>query len=163
MGPRSSDGPAQELRLRITQNDLASMVGATRESTNKWLGYYERQGWMPGMVHTTSRIDVPAAGSTVAVRQPVEVRGVAFAGDRGISAVEVSADGGSTWSPATIRYAENATTWALWSFVWRPSATGAATLVVRATDGQGDLQSAVRRGPVPAGAQGRHEVPVRVA
>ena len=22
------------------------MVGATRESINKWLGYYERQGWL---------------------------------------------------------------------------------------------------------------------
>jgi len=32
--------------LRVTQNDLAAMVGATRESINKWLGYYERQGWV---------------------------------------------------------------------------------------------------------------------
>jgi CRP-like cAMP-binding protein len=29
---------------RMTQNDLAAMVGATRESINKWLGFYERQG-----------------------------------------------------------------------------------------------------------------------
>jgi CRP-like cAMP-binding protein len=28
----------------MTQNDLAAMVGATRESINKWLGFYERQG-----------------------------------------------------------------------------------------------------------------------
>jgi CRP/FNR family transcriptional regulator/CRP/FNR family cyclic AMP-dependent transcriptional regulator len=32
--------------LRLTQTDLAAMVGATRESINKWLGYYERQGWV---------------------------------------------------------------------------------------------------------------------
>jgi CRP-like cAMP-binding protein len=32
--------------IALTQNDLASMVGATRESINKWLGYYERQGWL---------------------------------------------------------------------------------------------------------------------
>jgi CRP-like cAMP-binding protein len=45
---RSAEGGGEslEVRLRITQNDLASMVGATRESTNKWLGYYERQGWV---------------------------------------------------------------------------------------------------------------------
>jgi CRP/FNR family transcriptional regulator, cyclic AMP receptor protein len=29
---------------RLTQSELAGMVGATRESVNKWLGYYERQG-----------------------------------------------------------------------------------------------------------------------
>ena len=29
---------------RLTQSELAGIVGATRESVNKWLGYYERQG-----------------------------------------------------------------------------------------------------------------------
>lgn len=29
---------------RLTQSELASMVGATRESVNKWLGSYERLG-----------------------------------------------------------------------------------------------------------------------
>jgi CRP-like cAMP-binding protein len=29
---------------RLTQSELAGLVGATRESVNKWLGYYERQG-----------------------------------------------------------------------------------------------------------------------
>ncbi|HEU4758574.1 MAG TPA: Crp/Fnr family transcriptional regulator [Dehalococcoidia bacterium] len=29
---------------RLTQAELAEMVGATRESVNKWLGVYERQG-----------------------------------------------------------------------------------------------------------------------
>ncbi len=29
---------------RLTQTDLANMVGATRESINKWLRYYEAQG-----------------------------------------------------------------------------------------------------------------------
>ena len=29
---------------RLTQTDLAALVGATRESVNKWLAFYERQG-----------------------------------------------------------------------------------------------------------------------
>jgi CRP-like cAMP-binding protein len=29
---------------RLTQNELAGMIGTTRESVNKWLGFYERQG-----------------------------------------------------------------------------------------------------------------------
>lgn len=30
----------------ITQGALAAHVGATRESVNKWLGYFERQGYL---------------------------------------------------------------------------------------------------------------------
>jgi CRP/FNR family transcriptional regulator, cyclic AMP receptor protein len=32
------------IATRLTQTELAGMIGATRESVNKWLGYYERQG-----------------------------------------------------------------------------------------------------------------------
>lgn len=41
------DGDSQEsLLLEITQSDLAAHVGATRESINKWLGYYQRRGYI---------------------------------------------------------------------------------------------------------------------
>lgn len=32
------------IEARLTQSELAAMVGATRESVNKWLGFYARQG-----------------------------------------------------------------------------------------------------------------------
>lgn len=32
--------------IEITQGALAAHVGATRESVNKWLGYFERQGYL---------------------------------------------------------------------------------------------------------------------
>ncbi len=32
--------------IKITQGALAAHVGTTRESVNKWLGYYERQGYL---------------------------------------------------------------------------------------------------------------------
>lgn len=32
--------------LRLTQTDLGSLVGASRESVNKVLGYFRRQGWV---------------------------------------------------------------------------------------------------------------------
>ena len=37
---------AKASQILLTQNDLAALVGATRESINKWLGYYERHGWV---------------------------------------------------------------------------------------------------------------------
>ena len=38
--------PQASLLLDITQSALAAHVGATRESINKWLGYYERRGYI---------------------------------------------------------------------------------------------------------------------
>jgi CRP-like cAMP-binding protein len=42
----ASSGRDEPAVLRITQTDLAAMVGATRESVNKWLGYYQDHGWV---------------------------------------------------------------------------------------------------------------------
>ncbi len=43
----TEDGHAHDARLvEITQSALAAHVGATRESVNKWLGYYERRGYL---------------------------------------------------------------------------------------------------------------------
>jgi CRP/FNR family transcriptional regulator, cyclic AMP receptor protein len=39
-----SGQPPLVIRTRLTQTDLAGMVGATRESVNKWLREYDRQG-----------------------------------------------------------------------------------------------------------------------
>lgn len=43
---QKSDVAGDVQPVRVTQNDLGAMVGTTRESINKWLGYYERQGWL---------------------------------------------------------------------------------------------------------------------
>jgi len=43
----TGDDHSQEACLvDITQSALAAHVGATRESINKWLGYYERRGYL---------------------------------------------------------------------------------------------------------------------
>jgi CRP/FNR family transcriptional regulator, cyclic AMP receptor protein len=53
---RSSPGQAEPGRPttpRLTQSDLAGMVGTTRETLNKWLGFYEQQGvirWDKGQI-----------------------------------------------------------------------------------------------------------------
>ncbi|CAN5213636.1 molybdopterin-dependent oxidoreductase [soil metagenome] len=149
--------------------------GAYGEVNVKWVdrvelvegsaeGYYERQGWKPQFVETTSRYDSPRSGQSVRLgtEPTIPLRGVAFAGDRGISGVEVSTDGGRTWSEARIGYHPSPLTWALWSADWRPDRPGEYQLVVRATDGAGTLQSARERSVAPAGATGYHRVTVRV-
>ncbi len=36
----------ESLPVQVTQAELASRINATRESVNKWLGNFERQGWI---------------------------------------------------------------------------------------------------------------------
>lgn len=127
-------------------------------------GYWQQpdQGWSdPAPVNTMSRIDSPA-GSTVARRAQV-VSGIAFAGDRSISKVEVSTDGGKTWNAAYVKPPLSSTSWAVWGYEWTPPAAGKYVLQVRATDGYGNLQTSRRTDPYPNGATGYHMVTVMVS
>jgi len=78
---------------------------------------------------------------------------VAFAGDRGISKVEVSVDGGSTWQVATLKPPASDLTWVLWAFQWYPK-PGNYVIYARATDGQGALQTSAQADTFPSGATG---------
>jgi DMSO/TMAO reductase YedYZ molybdopterin-dependent catalytic subunit len=127
-------------------------------------GYYERQGWKPFFVQTTSRFDRPRKRAAFSLRSTpvVELGGVAFAGDRGISGVEVSVDGGATWMEAGLDYAPSPLAWALWSSTWRPERPGEYLLSVRATDGRGMVQTSRERFVAPSGASGYHQVEVTI-
>jgi DMSO/TMAO reductase YedYZ molybdopterin-dependent catalytic subunit len=130
-------------------------------ATERFKGLYQSQGWSDGQLHTTSRIEFPTSKARIPLA-PVTVTGLAFAGIRGIQRVEVSADGGATWSQATLKPPLSDQTWAYWSWRWTPSTPGAYTLVVRATDGTGATQTAIQTSTVPNGATGQHHVPVTV-
>src|SRR6184192_3366862 len=129
-------------------------------------GFYEAQGWGPDFTTPTrSRIDVPDPWSSVALGKlsgPIEVKGIAYGGDRGISRVELSSDGGKSWSDAEIYYSGGNLAWSLWKAEWMPDAAGDYMLVARATDGEGDVQEWEEdRGPF-SGTAGLHEIGVRV-
>jgi DMSO/TMAO reductase YedYZ molybdopterin-dependent catalytic subunit len=129
-------------------------------------GFYEAQGWGPDfIVPTRSRIDVPDDWAFVSLGKltvPIEVKGIAYGGARGISRVEFSYDDGKTWSDTEIYYSGGNLAWSLWKTQWTPVATGDYALVVRATDGEGDVQEWEEdRGPY-SGVSGLHRVNVRV-
>lgn len=125
-------------------------------------GYWQVRGWSDeGAIKTMSRIDVPrhrakvdAAGATLA--------GVAFAGTRGITVMELSPDGGRTWLEARVKQALGPFTWQLWVAEWRPPASGSYAVRVRATDGAGEVQTAEVRPSLPEGATGHHTITLRV-
>ena len=125
-------------------------------------GYWENQGWDPNAaVKTTSRFDQPLQGALLKAG-PVALSGIAFAGKRGVSAVEFSADGGRSWQPATLRAPLSALSWVLWTATWdaRP---GEYTLQVRARDGSGALQPSGRAPSYPSGSSGYHTVSVGIS
>ena len=129
-------------------------------------GFYETQGWGPDfMTPTRSRIDVPEHDSRFTIhelRNPIEVKGIAFGGDRGISRVEISDDDGETWTDANIHYAGTKLTWALWSYDWHPDGPDDYTLIVRATDGEGEVQEWEEDRSPFSGVTGFHKIVVHV-
>jgi DMSO/TMAO reductase YedYZ molybdopterin-dependent catalytic subunit len=141
-------------------------------SATKWLSeielttlaafdaYWVRLGWAKeGPILTQSRIDHPAAGTTLPAG-PVIVDGLAWAPDRGIARVEVRVDGGA-WQAAQLGRALSRATWVQWLLPWQAT-PGNHLVEVRATDGTGAVQTATRGGPAPAGATGYDQVTVSV-
>lgn len=123
-------------------------------------GYWEGQGWNhQAGVKTTSRFDTPLDGALVGPGQ-VSLAGVAFAGTRGVQAVEWSADGGRSWAAAELSPPLSPLTWVLWRASWTPPREGAYSLEVRARDGHGDLQSSELAPSYPSGASGYHTIRV---
>ncbi len=131
-------------------------------------GFYETQGWGPDfIVPTRSRIDVPDHESWFSLSKitgPVEVKGIAFGGDRGISRVELSFDDGETWDDADIYYSGGNLAWSLWSLHdgWMPDEPNDHTIVVRATDGEGDAQEWEEDRSPFSGVTGLHKITVHI-
>lgn len=86
-----------------------------------------------------SVIAAPRADTTVE-RAPQKAFGFAWSGFGRIAAVEVSMDGGATWTPARLIHGDGPRAWTRWEHEWTPSQPGAARLASRATDEKGNVQ-----------------------
>jgi len=134
---------------------LISIVVAGREVD----GDHARRGW------STQAVVKPASAFVAAARaesggDAVWLGGWAFAGSRGVARVELSDDGGTSWTPAAVKESLGANCWQFWQATWTPRAPGEYRLLVRALDGAGELQPARFR-RAPDGAEGYHEIRVR--
>ncbi|CAN5867965.1 hypothetical protein BH18ACI4_BH18ACI4_12330 [soil metagenome] len=129
-------------------------------------GFYEQQGWGPNfVVPTTARFDVPDDKQKIKLPLAgtgIPLRGVAHAGNRGVSRVEISLDGGKSWHETKLEHAQSPLEWVLWNYNWRPTQAGEYGLVVRATDGNGELQTEKERGTAPEGATGYHRITTQI-
>ncbi len=125
-------------------------------------GYWVDRGWnSEAVVNTTSVIDIVAVDDRDPDTGQVPVGGIAYAGARGISRVEIKVDD-NPWQPAELRVPPlSPLTWVQWRYFWQPS-PGQHTLLVRATDGTGELQRVAETGTYPDGATGYFQVTVKI-
>jgi sulfite oxidase len=92
-------------------------------------------------LNVKSVISGPADGASVKAGK-VDVHGVAWAGEADVVKVEVSTDGGSTWTAANLSHERARYAWRLWSYEWKAQG-GNYAILSRATDSQGRTQPAV--------------------
>ena len=130
-------------------------------SPTNYQGYWQHRGWSDvATVKTQSRIDVPSASGAISARS--KIAGVAWAGNRGISKVEVSEDAGKTWRPAELKRELAPNAWRMWA-AQLTAGKGTHRIKVRATDGKGMTQVAYSTRTHPDGASGLDEVTVTSA
>ena len=119
-------------------------------------GYWVKRGWdRVAQMKSTSVIDVVAMDMTI-IREDqgklIPIGGIAHAGARGISKVELQVDEGP-WQPAMLRTPLSALTWVVWRYDW-PFEHGKHIFTVRCYDGQGTPQVVAQAPPEPSGATG---------
>jgi DMSO/TMAO reductase YedYZ molybdopterin-dependent catalytic subunit len=153
-------------------------------------GFWQRKGWSnTAVINTLSSIVIPGnaalrtrfrgflpansinsttSGSdnnsnstaTTSSGRQVSVGGIAFAGSRGISKVEVSTDNGATWRDAVIKEPLSQYSWVLWAAELNLTSQQQQSLTVRATDKGGNVQTSEIREPFPDGATDYHMINV---
>lgn len=129
---------------------------------------YEPGYWVVRNWDETARVQATSVIDTVAVeaayeqdgRTYVPIGGIAYAGARGISRVEVSVDDGE-WVAAALRTPLSDTTWVIWRYDW-PFEAGEHIFSVRCREGDGTPQIERRAPTFPSGATGLHRLRRRV-
>jgi DMSO/TMAO reductase YedYZ molybdopterin-dependent catalytic subunit len=128
------------------------------EFVSEWQpGYWVDRGWdREARVRATSVIDTVAVDSIEQRdgQSYVPVGGIAWAGVRGISAVQVKVDEG-TWVDAQLREPVSDKSWVIWRYDW-PFEPGNHNFSVRCAEKDGTPQIEAMEGTRPSGATGIH-------
>jgi DMSO/TMAO reductase YedYZ molybdopterin-dependent catalytic subunit len=144
-------------RYGMKQPKWITGIEVTEEYTE---GYWVERNWDEvAQVKATSVIDtvvVQSVGEGETAERKVLAGGIAYAGDRGISQVQVRVDGGE-WQDAQLRSPLSETTWVIWHFEW-PFEEGEHLFEVRCAEGDGTPQIEEDMRSRPSGATGIHSL-----
>jgi hypothetical protein len=81
-----------------------------------------------------------SADAKLPVGAPAQLRGVAFGGDSGVAAVDVSTDGGKSWRPTQLGKDEGKYSFRRWQTQLALPSPGKYALMVRCTNTKGEAQ-----------------------
>jgi DMSO/TMAO reductase YedYZ molybdopterin-dependent catalytic subunit len=139
---------------------IESLTAVTRGED----GYWVVRGWdREARVKATSVIDTVAVEARTTGPdggELVPVGGIAYAGARGISKVEIQVDGGD-WRKALLRTPLSDTTWVIWRYDY-PYQKGEHVFVVRCYEKDGTPQIVTPSPAHPSGATGLHSITVKM-
>jgi DMSO/TMAO reductase YedYZ molybdopterin-dependent catalytic subunit len=108
--------------------------------------YFERNHGVPSVVPLSecavkAQIARPARFEIVPKATNYRIHGAAWAGESEIAKVEISTDGGKTWSTTELLGESIPHSWRLWEFNWRtPDEPCRKSLMAKATDERGRTQ-----------------------
>ena len=116
-------------------------------------GYWQQKGWTDeATIKVTSRIDAPGPYNTI--KGGYTFRGLAFTGGNGIREVELSLDGGNSWTPAALEPPPSPYSWVFWKYEWKNPKPGTYQVLVKASDQIGRSQTAFVARAFPDGTSG---------
>ena len=128
---------------------LGSLEVSTTELTSPWNTQWYNIGGPLSTNPVRSAWELPWNAQLRADRK-IELTGRSWSGAAPIARVDVSTDGGATWSPARLRpepgrirgggRRTHGHGWTQWAHTWRAPRPGAHTLLARATDLRGRTQ-----------------------
>ncbi len=136
------------------------MVKMTLTTYDEQEAYWTERDWaIDAPIKLSSRIDTPEPLSNGDTGKTF-IGGVAWAQGSGIKGVEVRIDGGP-WQPAELGPDAGDDYWRQWFYEW-DAEPGQHFIASRATNKDGDVQTAVRARPFPEGSSGIQEIAVNV-
>ena len=127
-------------------------------------GYWVGRGWSKeALVKATSVVDTVAVDSVIEDGdcKLIPIGGIAYAGARGISKVEVRVDFEPNWHNAELRTPLSDVAWVIWRYDW-PFEEGRHDFQVRCVEADGTPQIEEEGPPRPDGATGLHTKSERV-
>jgi len=110
---------------------------------------FERRDGLPTLVPVTAIqpkavLARPGLSEVIPAGKPFRLFGAAWAGERAVAKVEVSLDGGKSWTGAKLLGEAKPLQWVLWEYAWDRPEKGTASIVARATDDMGHTQPPAR-------------------
>ena len=126
------DGFFMSTAYRVPDNDCLCVAPGTKAAKTRAISTLPVRSFITSLSH----------GAVLPVKRPIEVKGIAFDSGAGIKAVELSQDGGRTWRTATLGQDLGRYSFRPWRLSVSFEHKGAAALMVRASNRQGEVQPA---------------------